>query len=1021
MRDGRRKRIILYSAVVLLLCLTTVMTGSMADGVISAMPAFLDKQVYWQLGSVRQEQSATPFGGYTVDYEATGFSLDLSDPLMAESILKSEDAPVPMIRVSIEKGGSRMEHLYTWTAPPVFLMMDTDYTIDISGTVVSEPGGQTPNTLLTGIFQGSQRMRASAGQYNGYPTAGTLTFTTSNGLYKNGGIEVSILLEDRDNMFHIKTTYRYEMANGVKPEPTPIPGFVAMPLPIEGQYIPDFYVQAEGQSDLFQIITAPSEYRAYGSMSGSEPMFFPADAQGRVAMNESPASEDSDFARFVQGFVAVEPDVAPPFYTILESGAYAFTARDGQVVTRAYGRVDGEEAAFYPYDVSSMQVTIEEGPVDPQTDYAKYIEGFGPSTAQEPFPYYTIIEPGLYAFTGRDGVMRYRAYGRLDGAEPTYYASTEAGEVDGTVVVPAEDFEQYIKGFDPLAPGETPSFYTEEGLGLFSLLDHDATRIFRAYGVLDGMPPAFYPADETGNLLEGAAAVMPEMDFEAYIAGFVSAKSDALPEFYQETDLPGVYRFTSEDGLPNYRVYGALNRGEPAFYPADETGAVLIDALPADPAADLASLPAPVFTPLAADTPPAFYEPVAGPEGLYQVADREGVPQYRAYGSFDGGAASFYPADETGNPVAHAAPADPAADFAGYVEGFAAMEPETIPAQYVPVDGAVGFFTYNAPGDPLYRVYGSLNRETPQFFLSDAEGSPLSPIDPAEDIVVIPTPYATEIIYPPADSLYANQDGVAKPPEVLTSQAPIQRAVPTEAVLEIVPTPYATNIIDAAGLETTSPQAITRDIPAATVISAAPTPYATFVGGENTLTTSSPGTISREVETQPEPTFYMTDIVPMATPGGAVAPVVRTVAAQSAQTDETTPAPDDAQTTSPTGESTTQAISRAVVNPVNADVTGTPTADSETSSPALSTAETSSPAAEAVASPSAPAEGTTEQPSEAPPQGEPTPDASEAPVVTPEVASSEGAGLPGGVIAAIIGGLALLGGGAYLFSRRKKS
>lgn len=174
---------------------------------------------------------------------------------------------------------------------------------------------------------------------------------TAQPLYEDGSLVVSFVLRDVNDMFRLRVAYTYQMFEGVKPTPTPIPGFV--PAEDAPASVPSYYVPVEGRENLWSIVTAPEEYRAYGYMNGVGPAFYPADGQGSVVMNAPAADADADFDAFVRGFVPDTPDpsVVPDYYVYdEESGLYCFVTRDGETLYRAWGRMDGREPAFYPAD-----------------------------------------------------------------------------------------------------------------------------------------------------------------------------------------------------------------------------------------------------------------------------------------------------------------------------------------------------------------------------------------------------------------------------------------------------------------------------------------------------------------------------------------------------------------------------------------------------------------------------------------------------------------------------------------------
>lgn len=1002
MKFASWKRIRLQVAIGLLLCLIFAVTASISDGIMPTMPEPPEKPVYWKLASIEQEPFSTPSGGYTVDVESSGLDIDLSDGLMAETLLASEAAPVPIVHLTIANGERRMEHVYTWTPPPIYLAKNESYELALSGYALASPGSSAPSSVMTLNFQGEAQLRVSAEGYGQHPTEGSYVFSTAQGVFDNGTFVISFTLRDVNNMFRMRTAYTYEQIQGLKPEPTPIPGFVAEDVP--ENLPPAFYTPVPGKEGLYQIITAPDQFRAYGVMNGSKPMFFPADENGNVKMNEKPATAAGDFANYVEGFYQEVPAALPAHYRVIQNGVYGFTAKNGETIFRAHGRVDGQEPAFYPYSGLGT-INLDDGPVDTQADFETYIEGFGPALPQSEFPNYSVLGPGLYSFTGRDGVVRYRAYGRLDGAEPQYYEADMNGTPvqDAQPILPEDDFVAYIKGFDPVEPEDIPPFYQEMTPGLFAVLDQQGTPIFRAYGVKDGEPPAFYPADAGGVVPEDAESVAPTQDYDTYIAGFVPGQAANPPAFYGDTDTDSLYVFTDKNGDKNYRVYGALNRSEPAYYPANELGEVALNALPVDPASDLKSLPAPMFAARAAESVPAHYQILDESQGLYSFEDREGNVQRRVYGAFGADMPYFYPADGLGRPLEGTLPVDPMQDFADYFEGFTPMTAEPVPPQYTPVDGE-GLYAYVVPGDTLYRVYGSKDRGEPMFFRADEAGNPLEPTNPDDDILLIPTPYITVVITPPPAS---------------GAKGPIERIIPATPA----PTFYTRDVRQPSGA-TTTPDLIGRKVaptPTATVFTRDVLPVATPVA------TSNP--IERSVTPTPAATSFATDIVPAVTPNATPTETIAREVPAATVTPTDTIAPKETETEAPattayaalvgtpgpTGEVTTQAISHAVADPNG----GTEPA---TADPAV---QTDAPATDA------PTDTATEAPTEEPPkptleateeeitQAQPT-DSGEAASPEPTVTEANG-NISWAVIAATLGGVLLVGGYAYYyFLRRKK-
>lgn len=745
---AQRMRLRLCRMIGAMLILFLMTTGALADGVMPSMPEPPEKPIFWQLTRIEQIPDVAKSGGYGVTFDVTGLDIDLSDALMAEALLEAADAPVPKVRLTIRRGDNVMEHAYTWTALPIFLAKNSEYEIALTASETSAPAGKTPNSLLSAAFQGESRLRISAGGYSGHQSEGTLVFSTAKGVYEDGTFAITMTIRDVNEMFQFRAKYTYEMMNGIKPVPTPAPGFIAHTVPRDA--VPSFYEAVPGKSGLYRIITAPSQFRAYGEVSGSRPMFFPADAEGNVEMNAKPVSDAGDFANFVQGFYPETPDAVPPEYRVIEEGVYGFTARDGQTLFRAYGRLDGEEPAFYPYDPLG-RIEPSAGPLVPADDYAENVSGFGPAMPQETVPFYVLAGPGQYTFADRQGKTHYRMYGRLNGQEPAYYETDKNWQLaeGGAAISPDDDFATHIQGFDAVLPEQLPAFYQDMGDGQYAIVDRYGQAHHRVYGVLDGAEPAFYPANALGEIMADEDPIVPDEDYDDLIAGFISTKiTESIPAFYRNTDVPGVYTFTDKSGTVRYRTFGQLDGGALAFYPCDEQGDVARGALPIDPASDLTALPSPAFVAKAPSDPPTFYEAMQGREGLFAFVGRDGQEELRVYGGFGADMPHYYAADASGRPIAGTEPVNPHQDFIDHIEGFEKIAADPAPEQYHAVEGTEGLYTFDAPGGAIYRVYGSLDRQEPQFYALDDEGNPADVIDPSLDIPVMPTPYAAVIATP---------------------------------------------------------------------------------------------------------------------------------------------------------------------------------------------------------------------------------------------------------------------------------
>jgi len=918
--------------------------------------------VYWQLESVSLEPTVTPSGGYTVAYEMSGFGLDLEDPLMAQSLVENDPAYTPSLTLTIVRNEHAMQHTYTWTPVPVYLEPGVEYTIDITGD--SDVSGGTLNTLFYTYTQGAMNTRTSADGYSGNPAGSSFVISPSaTSLYKDGSLVVSFILRDVNDMFRLRVAYTFAMNGGFKPVPTPVPGFVAAELP--GGALPSFYDLVEGHEALWAVTTAKDEFRAYGVMSGSPPAFFPADQEGNVVMDEKPADPKKDYDAFVKGYVPFLPADAdvPGHYQPAGPGEYAFITRDGEAVTRKYGRVNGGPPAFFAVDEEGG-VAEDSAPVDPAVDYSAYIEGFGAANPPETFSHYKVAGDHLYAFEARDGEPHYRVFGRLDGAEPAYYEATPEGEpVAGAApIVPERDFEEYIKGFTPTDPQDPPAFYERLGTGFFAVTDRQGEKVYRAYGVKDGQAPAFYGADEEGGVAEDAARVPVSDDFEQYIAGFDPIATDLadVPLYYHPTDSPDVWMFTDVSGSTHYRAFGVLNRGQEAFYyPCDEDGNVAVDALPVRPAADLAIMPPPKFAEVLPVAIPDFY--IAAREGgsLFAFADREGESVYRAYGAYGRAMPQFYPADAEGVPFEDAAPVDPAEDFDAYIKGFEPMTPREVPSHYKLADESKGLYSFDTrANETLYRAYGVVDRATTGFFQADAQGTLLSeePIQQEDEIPLMPTPVAYTV--------------VTQSPDLGPGTTPLSRTYP-------------------AGPE--------------------PTTYTSGVLSTETPAGETPS-ISREVVPFPDPTPYSSEVLTSATPeGGEPTPIVVTL-----QPDEdpavlissVLPSEGDAPTTEPVNRQLPEITKTPEEQPVVTEPTIV------VIEPTVATEPTA--AAEAITTPPA-TPAATEEPTAEVPVGAETevPDTNGIPDPDPS-------GLSAGWIAVIAAAAVAVAGGGYAMLRKKK-
>ena len=721
---------ILSTFIALVICLCMLASCAYAD---AFMPVYTEAPavpVYWQLTKIDLEPQIRTKGGFTAEYEAEGFALDLSDPLMAESVANAGQSD-PVVSLTIENSARAQKQSYTWTPMPIYMEPGQHYAIEITGE--SAENTEKLDSLLSVNEQGRQVLRVSAGGYNGKPASAVYDLAPLN----TEEMVVSFVVRDVNDMFRLRVAYTYELVEGVRPYPTPVPGFVATEAPAE---IPSFYEPVEGREGLWRVTTKPDEYRAYGVMTGEGPNFFPADENGDVVMDETPVTPEQDYDSFVAGFVPWTAETEPANYTKNENGVYSFTTRDGATEYRAYGRMNGGEAAFYPSDENGV-VAGDAQPVEPEADFEAYQKGFGAAEPQqEPALYEN--RGGVYAFTGRDGQTQYRVYGRLDGADAAFYPSDENGAVaeGAQPVSPEADFEAYVKGFDVAEPAKVPDIYEKQENGVYAVEDREGGKVYRVYGVKDGQAPAWYPCDENGVVADDAQAVTAEEDFAAYYEGFEPARADGAPRYYSSTKTPSVFMFTDSEGKTQYRIYGSKDRGEPAWYPCDERGNVEPNALPVQPASDLATIAEPQFVPAEPQEVPAYYERVG--DGVFAVEDRDGNRVYRTYGDYDSyletGTPAWYPCDENGAVAEGAQPIDPAQDYTDFADGFAARRPEQVPAYYEAGENGV-YAVEKRDGTKDYRVYGRVNGAPAAWYAADEDGNLLdaqgAPIDPYDDFV----------------------------------------------------------------------------------------------------------------------------------------------------------------------------------------------------------------------------------------------------------------------------------------------
>lgn len=761
-------------AVLIMLCLCIGAAAASADGEMPRMPEPPNTPVYWQLTSVEIEPEIKAAGGYVVTYETIGLTPDLDDALLTESQLEADDAAQGITLVVSRNDETLMEHTYLWTPLPVYLENVVDYPIHVAGTQVV--GSNTPNSLLGIYTQGDLVARISAGNYTNHESSTTFDINTDVGVYKDGGLVLSFILRDVNDMFRTRIVYTYQMHDGARPTPTPIPGFAPVEV-TDDVDVPSYYVPEADLDGVYHIITAPEEYRAYGSMSGSKPGFFPSDAEGDVVMNEAPVNPETDFESYVQGFVPEKPESVPDYYTDEENGIYSFTTRDGETVSRVYGRIDGGDPSFYAVE-DDVIVRSDAEPVNPRDDYVNLIEGFGKSvpSAKETVPFYEKRTDDLYEFDDRQGDTHVRAYGCLNGDDPAYYEADAKGEVskDAAPVDPDEDFDTFIKGFDATQPASVPKYYHDLGEGVYAVEGKNDETVYRVYGIKDGEDPAYYASDAEGDLLsENEKPVDPQDDFAKHIEGFEAEPIADVPEYYEQTEVDGVWAFVDKDGDSQYRVYGSLNQEDPAFYPSDAVGNVATDALPVDPASDLALMPVPAFTAVEPDEVPTHYIVVPEHSNVFSFTGRDGETVYRAYGTMRNSEdPAYYPSDENGKPETNAKPVDPEEEYNSHFSDFMVKTPPegSVPPHYEIVEGKEGLYSFTDKfGNTVYRIFGDFpeaateegadeteevtleDLDVPQaYYPADSEGRIISgrEVDPDEDLDLLPQVVRNSILTP---------------------------------------------------------------------------------------------------------------------------------------------------------------------------------------------------------------------------------------------------------------------------------
>lgn len=302
-----------------------------------------------------------------------------------------------------------------------------------------------------------------------------------------------------------------------------------------------------------------------------------------------------------------------------------------------------------------------------------------------------------------------------------------------------------------------------------------------------------------------------------------------------------VYRFDRPDGETEYRVFGRLDGGEPAFVPSDAQGRVTEDAVPADSSRD-AQIAALGYVPGVPEDAPFYYVAVDGAQSLYELKTPGGDMLYRVYDAERG---VFLPADAEGNALRFT-PVDPADEEALATMGYALAPQDALPASdtlpegYTPVEGKPGLYAFETPdGQTHTRAYATTDGETYGFLAVDADGKPLSFafVDPADDrAAMTATPSDAASLgtqeEPPAIPAIARIDETPLPTERPTAEptaaptaTPAPTAIPT-ATPTVAPTPIPTLVPTAqpTAIPTATPTIAPTPIPTATPMPATDAP-----------------------------------------------------------------------------------------------------------------------------------------------------------------------------------------------------
>ncbi|HML47792.1 MAG TPA: hypothetical protein PKE04_13695, partial [Clostridia bacterium] len=602
------------TAVRILCCfLVTVLLAGMgfaalADG---ARPAG-GGAVHWRLQSVKAE--STPFSAKDYEGEAA-YGLEETQAGDAQALA--------YLTLKITQSGNvELEERYVWDVLPEALEPNVEYLVSLSGSVSAASGGLSSTLSLIVASERVQRVKAGE-------EAVQAAFSVPKSLPET--LDIQLVLRDGQEWGQATVTYHYVRYDGPVPVPTPEPIVFAARTP---EAAPDYYIPVPEVEGLFVVEDSePLRYRLYGAFGSGNPAYYPADAEGTL-IGEDPASEEPVRE---PAFILQEPDALPEPYQQIAEGLYGFEDADGRIQYRVYGAFPDTQKGFYR--ANAFGVVTDRAPIDPAEDMPEPPEGFVPSVPKDSDAYPTQEGVSLWFFIDRDGNTHYRSYGSLNGGAEAFYPADADGNValDALPVTPGDDFVQYIQGFVSISPsGQLPLFYEavvgEDGQLFWRFEGRDGQMVYRVYGKLDGSAAAFYPADERGKLLEGAAAVTPTEDYINHIRGFVAmAYTPTAYDFYEpvEGSDGSLWRFMDAYDQWQYRRYGSLHRGLPAFYPSDETGAVTDDAVPVARDRDRAMLP--VFTQEAPAQVPAHYVQVE--DGFWRVMLAEPYV-YRIYGAW---------------------------------------------------------------------------------------------------------------------------------------------------------------------------------------------------------------------------------------------------------------------------------------------------------------------------------------------------------------------------------------------------